>query len=149
MMLDLLQRDHGLNLALAVSGSFIYDQEHAGHEPQRMVAAGRLGWRDPVLVRAIRAMEQHTETPLTIDAIAEAAGVGPRELLRRFTKTLGSGPKAYYVDLRLRLARRLLEHGDQPVSAVAASCGFPSASAFARLFRRRFGRTPSAFRDGG
>jgi transcriptional regulator GlxA family with amidase domain len=146
LMLDLLRRNHGLGLALAVSSTFIYEQEHAGHDPQHMVAAGRLDWQDPVVVRAIRLMEANVETPLPIGEIAAQAGVGTRELLRRFTDRLGTSPKAYYVGLRLMLGRRLLEHTDRPMADIAAACGFASGSAFARAFRERYGVNPSAFR---
>jgi transcriptional regulator GlxA family with amidase domain len=146
LMLELLRRDHGLGLALAVSSTFIYEQEHAGHDPQHMVAAGRLSWQDPLLVRAIRIMEAHIDNPRSIDSIAAAIGVGTRELLRRFQLKLKTSPKIYYTNLRLALARRLIEHTDRPMSEIALSCGFGSASAFARAFRERFGMIPSALR---
>jgi transcriptional regulator GlxA family with amidase domain len=148
LMLELLRRDHGLGLALAVSSTFIYEQEHAGHDPQHMVAAGRLSWQDPLLVRAIRVMEAHIDNPRSIESIAAATGVGTRELLRRFQLKLKTSPKTYYTNLRLTLARRLIEHTDRPMSEIALSCGFGSASAFARAFRERFGMIPSALRHG-
>jgi transcriptional regulator GlxA family with amidase domain len=147
LMLELLRRDHGLSLALGVSSTFIYEQEHGSHDPQQMVAAGRLRWQDPLLVGAIRLMEENIETPLSVAAIAAAVGIGQRELLRRFTRTLKLSPKAYYATLRLALARRLLEHTQHTVSEIAATCGFGSASALARAFRERFGMNPSSFRS--
>ena len=146
LVLELLRRDHGLGLAIAVSSMFIYEQEHAGREPQHMVSAGRLAWQDPVLLGAIRAMEEHIEEPLAVAAIAARAGVGVRELLRRFRVKLGTSPKAYYADLRLALARRLLEHTERSVSDIALACGFGSGSAFARAFRARFAASPSEIR---
>jgi AraC family transcriptional regulator, glycine betaine-responsive activator len=146
LMLELLRRDHGLGLALAVSSTFIYEQEHAGDDPQHMLAAGRLSWQDPLLVRAIRDMEAHIDHPRSIAAIARATGVGSRELLRRFRLKLQTSPKGYYSNLRLGLGRRLLEHTDRPISEVALATGFGSASAFARAFRGRFGMNPSVLR---
>jgi transcriptional regulator GlxA family with amidase domain len=146
LMLELLRRDHGLSLALGVSSTFIYEQEHGSHDPQQMVAAGRLRWQDPLLVGAIRLMEENIENPMSINAIAESVGIGSRELLRRFSVKLKLSPKAYYAILRLTLARRLLEHTERPASEIAVTCGFGSASAFARAFRERFGMNPSTFR---
>ena len=146
LMLELLRRDHGLSLALGVSSTFIYEQEHASHDPQQMVAAGRLRWQDPVLVGAIRLMEENIETPLPIEAIAAGVGIGARALLRRVPVKLQLRPQAYVPILRLALARRLLEHTDHPVSEIAVTCGFGSASSFARAFRERFGINPSNFR---
>src|SRR5690349_1588724 len=131
LMLDLIRREHGVALALAVSSSFIYDGDHTGREPQHMVSAGRLAWQDPMLIRAMRLMEANIETPVSIEAIAADVGVGARELQRRFSSRLGTSPKAFYTDLRLTLARRLLESTDRSVSAVATACGLVSGSAFA------------------
>jgi AraC family carnitine catabolism transcriptional activator len=91
-------------------------------------------------------MEANIETPVSIEAIAADAHIGPRELLRRFSSRLGTSPKAFYIDLRLTLARRLLENTDHSVSAIAAACGFISGSDFARAFKQRFDMTPSEFR---
>ena len=146
LMLELLRRRHGLSLAIAVSSMFIYEQEYAGRDPQHMVSVGRLSWQDPVLLRAIRAMEEHIEEPLTIAAVAKQAGVGPRELSRRFAVKLGTSPKTYYTDLRLTLGRRLLDHTERAVSDIALTCGFGSGSAFARAFRATFGTSPSDLR---
>jgi AraC-like DNA-binding protein len=65
-----------------------------------------------------------------------------RELLRRFSSRLGTSPKAFYIDLRLTLACRLLENTDQSVSTIAATCGLD----FARAFKQRFGMNPSELR---
>ena len=149
LMLDLLRREQGLSLALAVSSTFLYEGAPPGHDPQHMVAAGRLAWQDPLLVRAIRLMEANIEAPLPVEAIAAELGIGPRALLQRFRATLGTGPKAYYAELRLALARRLLENTDRPVNDIAADCGFASGSALARAFRTRYGVNPAGARRGG
>ena len=149
LMLDLLRREQGLSLALAVSSTFLYEGAHPGHDPQHMVAAGRLAWQDPLLVRAIRLMEANIEAPLPVEAIAAELGIGPRALLQRFTATLGTGPKAYYAELRLTLARRLLENTDRSVNDIAADCGFASGSALARAFRTRYGVNPAGARRSG
>jgi transcriptional regulator GlxA family with amidase domain len=149
LMLDLFRRDFGLSLAMAVSSAFIYEQEHAGHDPQHMRAAGRLSWQDPALVRAIRLMERNIEHPLSVEAIAEAVELSPRELLRRFRTRLATSPKSYYAELRLTVGRRLLEHTDHPLGMIALMCGFGSGSAFARAFRARFGNCPTMLRRTG
>lgn len=114
-----------------------------------MRAVGQLAWRDPALVRAIRLMERNIETPVPVAALAREAELGVRELHRRFRAQLRSSPSGYYAELRLFLARRLLEHTDHPVSSVAMMSGFASGSAFARAFRARFRVSPTAVRRAG
>lgn len=147
LMLEMLRREFGLGLALAVSSSFIYRAREAGDEPQPMVAIGRMGALDGDLQAAIRLMESHIEAPLSIAEIARRAGLSPRELQRRFVAAFGAAPKKYYLELQLVLARRLLEHADTPVVEIATACGFASGSAFARAFRARFGINPAHFRQ--
>lgn len=149
LMLDLLQRDHGPSLALGVASAFIYEREHRGADPQPMRALGRLAYQDPKLAHAIRLMERNIETPLSIAALADAASLTPRDLHRRFRALLGTTPSGHYAELRLFLARRLLEHTDHPVSRVALMTGFASGSAFARAFRGRYGAPPGRVRREG
>ena len=94
-------------------------------------------------------METHLEEPLSIAEIARRAGLGQRALERLFARILGTRPLAYYLDLRLQAARRLLLQGRQGVAEIAVACGFSSAATFARAFRRRFGTSPGRLRAQG
>ena len=145
-MLDLLRREHDVGLALGVSGVLIYEPDHAGREPQRRLPVARLALQDPALAAALRLMERSVEQPLPLSAIARAAGLSERGLLRRFRAGIGTTPNAHYTALRLSAGRRMLEHTDHDLAAIAVRCGFGSPSAFARAFRRRFGTSPAALR---
>ena len=145
MMLTMLRAEHGLPLALNVASVFIYDQQLAS-APQPAVSLGRLLLGDPALAAAIALMQQQLEEPLPLSEIAERSGVLLRTLQARFRAQLGQSPHAYYLDLRLSAAKRMLEQSASSVAEVATAHGFGSASAFARAFRQRFGITPLAAR---
>ncbi len=66
-----------------------------------------------------------------------------------FSRHLGAAPHAYYLDLRLDAARRLLQQTERSLMEIAVACGFASASAFSRAFRRRYGRSPRDVRREG
>ena len=142
MMLMMLRQSHGLALALNVASVFVYDQMLPGATPQPVVSLGRLLGDDPPLARAITLMQQHLEEPLGIDIIADKAGVLRRTLEMRFQARLGQSPHAFYLDLRLSAAKRMLEQSAAHVAEVATAHGFGSASAFARAFRKRFQMSP-------
>lgn len=142
MMLDMLRARHGLALALDAASIFIYDQKTIAREPQQIVLAGELKTRDPALARAIGQMEGHLAEPLPVDAIARQAGLSVRNLQLRFHAELGMSPYAYYLNLRLAAARRMLQQTRNSVAETAAAYGFGSASAFARAFRGRYGVSP-------
>ena len=141
-MLYLFQQMFGLPVALSVSASFIYDQAHSPGEAQHSVSAGQLSLRDPQLVDAIRLMEANIESPLSIEDVASQIGVGVRELQRRFKSILQTTPINYYASLRLTVGLRLVENTRRSINDIAIQCGYSSGSAFSRVFRAHFGRSP-------
>ena len=149
MMLNLIRSRQGYGVALDTASVFIYDEVHASTDVQPLVSLGRLDWHEPRVAAAIRLMEQHLDDPLPVAAIARRLGITARTLETLFGRTVGSGPGAYYLNLRLKAARRLLSDARLPATEVALRSGFSSISAFSRAFKRRFGVSPSAFRRGG
>ncbi len=147
MMLAMVRAQHGLALALDVASVFIYDQHQAASAPQPIVSLGLLAGADPALSAAIRLMQAHLEEPLPVPMLARRVGLSARTLQMRFRARLGMSPYAYYLDLRLAAARRMLQQTRDSVAQVASAYGFTSASAFARAFRARFGVNPQRARD--
>jgi transcriptional regulator GlxA family with amidase domain len=146
MMLTMIRSQHGLPLALNVASVFVYDQHLAASVPQPTVALSRLSLTDPALARAIGVMQARLEEPLPLSEVAVRSGVLLRTLQARFRAQLGQSPHAYYLDLRLSAAKRMLEQSTASVAEVATAHGFGSASAFARAFRQRFRMSPLAAR---
>lgn len=89
---------------------------------------------------------QHFQEKVTLGDLSGQANLCRRECQRIFRSVLGMTPTEYFEQYRLGMAaNRLLEAGDS-VSEIAQNCGFQSASYFTRLFRRRYGMTPTEFR---
>jgi AraC family transcriptional regulator, glycine betaine-responsive activator len=149
MMLHLIRIQHGMTIALNVASIFIYDQEHLPADRQPIVQVGRLGFVEPRLTAAIRLMEGSIEEPLAVARIAAEVGLSARSLQTLFVRHLGASPHAYYLDLRLDAARRLLQQTRRSIVEIALACGFASASAFSRSFRRRYRRSPRDLRREG
>lgn len=146
MALDLIAANHGLNLSLMVANAFIYDHRMRAGEPQPLVPVGRLALDAPEVAEAIRIMERTLAAPIGVEAIARRVGVARRTLEVAFRRALATSINAYYLDLRLGHARRLLQHSRLSVTEIADRSGFSSSAAFARAFRRQFGETPGAAR---
>ena len=149
MMLHMIRVQHGMAVALKVASVFIYDQEHLPTDRQPMVSVGRLEFAEPRLTAAIRIMEASIEEPLSIAAISARVGLSARSMQTFFVRHVGATPYAYYLDLRLEATRRLLLQTAWSTVEIATACGFASASAFCRAFRRRYGRTPRELRLAG
>jgi transcriptional regulator GlxA family with amidase domain len=148
MMLNLIGRQHGHELAAAVSEQFIHERIRDEHDHQRMALTARLGVRHPKLIQVIKLMEQHLEEPLDRAELAERVGLSTRQLERLFGKYLNRSPARYYLELRLNRARLLLLQTNMSVIDVALACGFVSASHFSKCYRDFFGKTPRRERAG-
>ncbi len=143
LMLELLRRRHGGELAARVTDEFVYGRGREADEPQRLAPAFRHRIHHPALVKAVEIMERNLERPLSTAAVARRTGLSARQLERLFKKHVGRSPARFYLDLRLERARRLLRGSTLSITEVAFACGFETVSHFARCYRARFGLRPS------
>ncbi len=142
MMLHLIWARHGQELAVGISEQLLHDRIRSPGDHQRMALGLRLGVRHPKLIAIVEAMERAVEEPLGLDHLAGLGGVSRRQLERLFRTYLDDTPTGYYLKLRLRRSRHLLEQTDMSVLQVATACGFVSAPYFSRAYRALFGRSP-------
>ena len=143
MMLDLIARRHGLELATAVSEQLIHASIRERDAHQRMHVSNRLGITDRRILKIVELMEANLEVPLDNEALARASGVSARQLERLFRAHLATTPYGYYLRLRLERARHLLRQTDMPILEVAIATGFSSASCLSRSYRALFSLPPS------
>lgn len=88
----------------------------------------------------------HSAEPITLDDMADAAGLSPYHYLRVFSAVLAVTPHQFLVRSRLRKAARLLLDGDLAVTDIALEVGFRDLSNFVRSFHRTAGVSPRVFR---
>jgi AraC-like DNA-binding protein len=84
------------------------------------------------------------ERNISLDELADAAGIGKFRLVRLFREHTGLPPHAFQLAHRIRRARRLLEAG-HPIASVAAATGFADQSHLHRQFQRSLGMTPREY----
>jgi AraC family transcriptional regulator len=94
-------------------------------------------------------MTANLDRKLSLQALAERAGLSAFHLHRVFSAVAGETPKQFTLRLRLGRAAVLLLTGRESVLNIALACGFESHEVFCRMFRRRYGMTPSAYRARG
>lgn len=147
MMIHFIALDHGRELATGVAELMVHHFAREAHEPQRLSILERTGVRHPKLLQAIALMEEAIELPVSLDRIAEGAGLSARQMERLFRMHFQETPSRYYLGLRLARARHLLTHTALPVVQVALATGFASPAHFTKCYREAFGNTPSAERQ--
>jgi AraC-like DNA-binding protein len=84
--------------------------------------------------------------PITVEALATAAGASTRSVFKAFRDARDCSPMAFVKSVRLEHARRMLLQPDRTTSvvSVAFACGFLNPGHFARDYRLAFGELPSA-----
>jgi transcriptional regulator GlxA family with amidase domain len=142
LILNRISAQHGHELAVAVSESLLHDRIRSRDDHQRMALELRLRVRNPALLSIVRAMEANLEEPLALDDLAAIGKVSRRQLERLFRNFLGDTPSSYYLKLRLRHARHLLEHTSLSILDVSLASGFVSSPYFSRAYRACFGLSP-------
>ena len=123
----------------------IIDEAMRAERPQPGLPL-ELTTRDDLVKRALLAMQQSMDAPLTVAKLAERLGVSRRQIERHFISALGVGPQEAGRKVRLAHARNLLDRTDRTVSQIAAETGFADASHLIRAFRSEYFATPEAWR---
>jgi transcriptional regulator GlxA family with amidase domain len=147
LMLHLIRSRNGAALAMHVASVFLYEKSWAATDTQPLVSLGQLEQLDPRISTAIRLMESHIDTPMTMKAIAARTGVTTRTLETTFASLIGETPARYYLGLRLAAARKMVTDTKLPLTEIAARTGFSSASVFSRAFSHRFKRSANSLRQ--
>jgi len=85
--------------------------------------------------------------PISLDDLAEVAGVSRFHFHRQFRKSLGVTPHEYVLRARIERAKGLLTGSDLTVGEVSGAVGFADQSHFSNIFRKLTAMTPRSFRD--
>jgi transcriptional regulator GlxA family with amidase domain len=134
LALGLIERDMGQDIARATARTMVVYHRRAGGQSQHSA------------MLELDARENLRE-PLSVEELAEAACLSPRQFGRVFKTETGQSPAKAIENLRLEAARFMLEQGRLPVEEIAREAGFGDRERMRRSFLRTFGQTPQAIRN--
>ena len=100
------------------------------------------------LTPALQYIEQNYTEPITVEQLSRVLCLSNDRSSHLFREGVGQSPLQYINEIRLRKAMSLLTTGEHSVTEVALAVGFSDYNHFGRLFRRRYGCTPSQARKG-
>jgi AraC family transcriptional regulator, activator of mtrCDE len=111
---------------------------------------GLLGaFGDPQVCNAILAFNEQPGEHWTLDKLAQKAYLSRSVFAERFFQACGMPPIEFLTIWRMYFARRWLEQEKASVMDVADRCGYESAAAFSKAFKRVMGVGPGQFRKIG
>jgi transcriptional regulator GlxA family with amidase domain len=96
--------------------------------------------------RALTFARDNLHKPLTVERLAKAACLSPRQFGRIFLAETGQTPARAIERLRAEAARQQVERSNEPIETVARSVGFSDPERMRRAFVRAFGNPPQALR---
>ena len=104
--------------------------------------------------KLIQRLEQFMEEKLDddtirVDDIASALSMSKTSLQRKMQALFGMSVNEYVMVYRLKVAARIMNSEDVPVSEVGFRVGFTSHSYFSKCFKKQFGMTPREFKEKG
>lgn len=135
-------RDLGPDLLAAIVA-------HCAREPWARAASPRPSGHRRIVERARAFIAAHLDEPLSIDAVAAAAGTSRRTLFRIFVALLEETPTLYVRRLQLHRIRQDLaspEEAATSIAVLAGKWGIGEHGRFAGWYRELFGETPSRTR---
>lgn len=94
--------------------------------------------------RVVRHIEQNLSQPLTLNELAQLAGLSIWRFATVFRQQIGISPHRYICRLRVERARELMRGGLSAASA-ASEAGFYDQSHLSRHFKTVCGVTPGQF----
>jgi AraC family transcriptional regulator len=129
-------------LALAVASRLV--TRHSSASPERPHRCpGLTGLR---LKRVLSFIENQLAENLSVEQIAQVAGMSPSHVKAQFRQTIGIPVHQYVILRRVERAKTLLMHDGLSIAAIAQASGFAHQSHMARHMRRVLGASPLALK---
>src|SRR6202158_5869554 len=89
---------------------------------------------------------EHLDAPLTVEDLAEQAGMSSRHFTRAFMAETGATPSKAVERLRIEVARQRVQSSSEAIERVAETTGFRDPERMRRAFIHAFGQPPQSLR---
>lgn len=95
---------------------------------------------------AISYIQNHYSMPVKIEEISHYLGINRSYFSELFKEYTGMSPLKYLQNFRITKAQHMLTITDLSIESIALSCGYQSAEAFHKIFRKETGMSPKTYR---
>ena len=144
LALALVEADCGYRTALNIAKGLVLFLRRTGSQKQFSPLIGDAADAGHSLRDLPAWLLDHLTDDLSVEAVAQARGMSPRNFSRQFATAFGVGPADYVRRLRVEAAARHLEDAVLSWKEIAGRCGMES-EALRRAFVRHMGIAPQAY----
>lgn len=141
LTLALVESDLGVEVARSVAKYLVVYHRRTGGQSQFSVML-ELEPKTDRIQAALSYAKQNLKADLSVEGLAEAAHLSPRQFSRVFLAETGKSPAKAIESLRVESARLLIESGRHSIDTVAMNTGFGDRERMRRAFIRAFGQPP-------
>jgi transcriptional regulator GlxA family with amidase domain len=145
LALGMVEKDLGAEVARQVARQLVLYHRRGGGQSQHS-ALLELAPKSDRIQSALDYAKQNLASELSVEQLAEAAHLSPRQFSRAFRAETGQSPAKAVEHLRVEAARVMMEQGRHPIEVVANETGFADPERMRRAFLRAFGQPPQAVR---
>jgi len=145
LALAMVESDLGSDIARSVAKKMVIYHRRTGGQSQFSALLEMEPKTDRIQSALIYA-RAHLRTALSVEQLAEAAHLSPRQFTRAFRDETGQSPAKAVEHLRVEAARLMMEEGHHSIDVVARETGFANRERMRRAFLRAFGQPPQVIR---
>jgi len=145
LALALVAEDFGDEIAQKTARQLVLYQRRSGGQSQ---FSSLLELKAPTgrFTALLTWAREHLDAPLTVEDLAEQAGMSSRHFARAFIAETGATPSKAIERLRIEVARQRVQSSSEAIERVAESTGFRDPERMRRAFIRAFGQPPQSLR---
>jgi transcriptional regulator GlxA family with amidase domain len=145
LCLAMVESDLGVDVARDVARKMVVYHRRTGGQSQ-FSALLDLQPKSDRIQDALAYAKKNLKKELSVDVLAEAARLSPRQFSRAFRAETGQSPAKAVENLRVEAARLMIEEARHPVEVIARETGFSDPERMRRAFLRAFGQPPQAIK---
>jgi transcriptional regulator GlxA family with amidase domain len=145
LALAMVEKDLGAEIARTVARKMVVYHRRAGGQSQFSTLL-ELEPKSDRIQRVLDYAARNLKKTLSVDELATAAALSPRQFSRAFRAETSQSPARAVEHLRIEAARVLIEQGRHTVDAIAEETGFGNRERMRRAFLRTVGQPPQTVR---
>lgn len=145
LCLAMVESDLGADVARDVARKMVVYHRRTGGQSQ-FSALLELQPKSDRMQDALAYAKKNLRKDLSVEVLAEAARLSPRQFSRAFRAETGQSPAKAVENLRVEAARLMIEEARHPVEVIARETGFSDPERMRRAFLRAFGQPPQAIK---
>jgi transcriptional regulator GlxA family with amidase domain len=145
LALAMAEEDLGPEITRSIAKKLVIYHRRAGGQSQHS-ALLELEPKSDRIQTALDYAKKNLHTDLSVEQLAEAAHLSPRQFSRAFRAETGQSPAKAIENLRLEAARLMMEQTRHSIDVVARETGFADRRRMRQAFLRGFGQPPQAIR---